>query len=97
MDKKLKARWVKALRSGKYKQGQGFLKSGGEFCCLGVLRDIVHPRSKLANGSVLHDRHLQEFGLTSFLQAHLAAMNDGSPYERRRSFAEIATWIEKNL
>jgi len=32
--------WVEALRSGKYKQGQGFLKCDDSFCCLGVLQLI---------------------------------------------------------
>lgn len=33
--------WVKALRSGKYKQGKGMLKSkDGEYCCLGVACDL---------------------------------------------------------
>jgi hypothetical protein len=29
-------KWVAALRSGKYKQGSGGLKSGSSYCCLGV-------------------------------------------------------------
>lgn len=36
-------RWVKALRSGKYKQGQQRLKTLNgvpKFCCLGVLCDL---------------------------------------------------------
>lgn len=39
MDKKLKAKWVKALLSGKYPQGSGALyeKMHGGYCCLGVL------------------------------------------------------------
>lgn len=33
-----------ALRSGKYEQGQGKLRSNhNEFCCLGVLCDLVDP------------------------------------------------------
>lgn len=33
--------WVAALRSGKYKQGQRYLRScNDEYCCLGVLADI---------------------------------------------------------
>lgn len=32
--------WLKALRSGKYKQGRGALKQGDLFCCLGVACDI---------------------------------------------------------
>lgn len=41
MDPELKTKWVKALRSGRYKQTQQQLKSieGGKpyYCCLGVL------------------------------------------------------------
>lgn len=38
----IKTQWLEALRSGKYKQGTRFLRSpGDEFCCLGVLCDLV--------------------------------------------------------
>lgn len=44
MDAELKTKWVEALRSGKYKQGEGYLSrvdNGAEkFCCLGVVFDI---------------------------------------------------------
>lgn len=41
MKKEIADKWVAALRSGKYKQGEGFLRKGeNEFCCLGVLCDI---------------------------------------------------------
>lgn len=44
MDKKLKQTWVKALRSGKYQQGKETLRTASnEFCCLGVLCDLVYP------------------------------------------------------
>ena len=29
-------KWVAALRSGRYKQGLGWLNRGGRYCCLGV-------------------------------------------------------------
>jgi len=29
-------KWVKALRSGEFKQGTGYLRKGDKFCCLGV-------------------------------------------------------------
>lgn len=41
MKTKYKRKWIKALRSGKYKQGTDYLKRGDEFCCLGVLCDLV--------------------------------------------------------
>lgn len=38
----LKAKWLQALRSGKYKQGQNALRTADNcFCCIGVLADIV--------------------------------------------------------
>lgn len=33
--------WVKALRSGDYKQGRGKLRDGSLFCCLGVACDLA--------------------------------------------------------
>ena len=53
MDTKTKNKWLKALRSGEYKQGSGALretttdtevKGGDQYCCLGVLCDIVEPK-----------------------------------------------------
>lgn len=41
MKKSIMKRWVKALRSGKYKQTGGFLRDGDGFCCLGVLCDLA--------------------------------------------------------
>lgn len=42
MDKAVKKRWLKALRSGSYAQGAGRLKNyENKFCCLGVLCDIL--------------------------------------------------------
>ncbi len=38
MDKEIKERWLRDLRSGEFKQGRGRLrKFNGEYCCLGVL------------------------------------------------------------
>lgn len=45
MNKQIKARWIKALRSGKYKQGVGVLRTeDNKYCCLGVLCDL-HSKS----------------------------------------------------
>jgi len=40
MNKEIKDKWVKALRSGEYEQGRGCLKKYDTYCCLGVLCDI---------------------------------------------------------
>lgn len=42
LDPEVKAKWVEALRSGRYKQGQHVLQTpDGKFCCLGVYCDIA--------------------------------------------------------
>lgn len=43
MREDIKQRWVAALRSGKYCQTRGYLRSpfGEKYCCLGVLTDIA--------------------------------------------------------
>jgi hypothetical protein len=49
MKPEIKKQWVAALRSGKYNQGSGRLKSydndEAAFCCLGVLCDL-HAKSE---------------------------------------------------
>jgi hypothetical protein len=45
MDAELKAKWVKALRSGEYEQTSGALRDkyrgGCAYCCLGVLAEVL--------------------------------------------------------
>lgn len=41
MKQAVKDKWVKALRSGKYRQGRGSLQVNDAFCCLGVLCDLA--------------------------------------------------------
>lgn len=55
MNRKLKAKLLRALRSGAYEQGDSYLVNheGTKFCCLGVLADIqgcVWEESKYDNG-----------------------------------------------
>jgi len=50
MKKNDAVKWVNALRSGKYKQGNGYLynKEDDSYCCLGVLNKIMpykYPRT----------------------------------------------------
>lgn len=49
MDKDLKVKWLKALRSGKYKQAKFSLHSKHHdgYCCLGVLCEVAKIPSKL--------------------------------------------------
>ncbi len=41
MNAEIKARWLDALKSGKYKRGTGFLSYDGRHCCLGVLCELA--------------------------------------------------------
>lgn len=41
MDAVVKQDWVKALESGEYEQGHGYLNNHGKYCCLGVLCDLA--------------------------------------------------------
>ena len=99
MNKKLKAKWVAALLSEDYEQGQGLLRGAGKFCCLGVLRHVNDPKDKTkwttSYGEaldLLSLERLRSFGLTDGIQRQLGAMNDlGVP------FPMIAGFIQETL
>lgn len=46
MNQQIKARWVEALRSGKYGQTSSYLYDSQGFCCLGVLCDLYNQEQK---------------------------------------------------
>ena len=109
MDKNLKSKWIKALRSGRYRQGQDGLRSGGKYCCLGVLAQIngakwIERKPFIGERSV-GDRNSPEgflspafCGLRTSTQGTLANMNDGNTKDgNARSFKQIADYIEKRL
>ena len=108
MRKELKEKWLEALRSGKYKQGRGKLRSvDNEFCCLGVLCDVsgqgewdkkteAHYWYGQGNkwGTYGLPLFMNEFtGLTMGTEETLFALND----VEKLSFNEIADWIEENV
>ena len=93
LDPVKKKKWVKALRSGKYKQQrEGFLKKDGAYCCLGVACSI-----KVTKPFNNESMSLSGFTSCRFLpediQEKLQLMND----KKGKSFEQIANWIEKNL
>lgn len=101
MDAEIKAKWVAALRSGKYAQGNAGLRNGNRFCCLGVLADVCGVKwlaRTEANGWYDADKngiggyYGESAGLSIHDQRTLAQLNDvGKP------FTEIADYIEANL
>lgn len=103
MNAELKAKWIEALRSGKYKQGaEGLQSSNGTFCCLGVLCDQFDPTgwnpsrefvfAADSRMMFLPDSLADHIGIEFVIQEHLAHRNDaGEP------FVAIADWIEQNI
>lgn len=108
MNKEIKEKWIKALRSGEYKQGKNVLRRrDNTFCCLGVLCDLyIKETGKLQWKDSDHEYLFQIDENTCFLpldvrkwsdltqkRATLMEMND----ELDKSFNEIADYIEKEL
>lgn len=108
MNPELKAKWVEALRSGKYTQTDAFLRRGDEYCCLGVLCDISGkaqwgsisdyvnifvPGGGLSDTSgTLLESFTDSIGLPRSVHDELYTMNDEG-----KTFPEIADYIEANL
>ena len=56
MHKNIMEKWVRALRSGKYKHGRCQLNSGNAYCCLGVLCEMFIAEGGTLNVRCLHRR-----------------------------------------
>jgi hypothetical protein len=75
MKKDIAKKWVKALRSGKYKQGKSFLKQFNnkgqpKHCCLGVLCELYNDTMKKNHKKTISvkcrdDSHL-DYGYVTF-------------------------------
>lgn len=102
MEPALKAKWVDALRSGKYTQGHGYLLKDSKFCCLGVLLEIQGFNIK-AEMPDLDQRMTvclpKEYsgGMPTKFACDLGNRNDGSLNYSAHTFPEIALIIEDNL
>lgn len=101
MNTTIKAKWLAALRSGKYQQGTGVLKNGDHFCCLGVLCSIAGVERDEENGWFIWRKEKghatlpygfgRSVGVSDDAESTLAVMNDDG-----KSFAQIADYIEKH-
>jgi hypothetical protein len=112
LDPELKAKWLDALRSGKYKQGQAVLRTSEEcFCCLGVLGDIAAPTLWATTITSENEAHISCYAFASLHDNEMLreewladhgltidqAVNLASMNDCGKSFAEIADFIEANL
>ena len=109
MNKSLKKKWTKALRSDEYVQGEGRLvmpcKDYDEFCCLGVLADTMGVEFEEIDGysglviagtpcnTTLPKPLLEKAGLNFGEQSELIYLNDLDCLD----FNRIADWIDENL
>ena len=105
MKKRIKNKWVKALRSGEYNQCAGKLVTerclGDSFCCLGVLTNLYVEEKGNAKEAWYPIGTLSEVVMKwadmkskggQFRGSTLIHLNDTERY----SFKEIATVIEDN-
>lgn len=99
MDAAIKAKWLEALRSGEYRQGEGTFVDEGKHCCLGVLCEVVGkpPMLKGAKGYGFSNYEAIDGVLERSPASLLERMNDGVGRYRKRTFPEIADWIEEHL
>lgn len=104
MDAELKAKWVKALRSGEYQQITRHLKTGDGHCCLGVLCEVagltIDGRDGvLDENGVPADYQPIERLFGDFDYGELTSRNDGNKIAKieRHTFAQIADYIEREL
>jgi hypothetical protein len=92
MDKKLKAKWIKALRSGRYKPTQGDLHADGRFCCLGVLCMVAGAKRADISGFG-YPREIEGFEglIPDEVAKALAHMNDMQAGENKTPETEYGT------
>lgn len=102
MNKWVKRKWLKALRSGEYTKGTGHLGNKFGYCCLGVLAcemvpefthtDDVHRVVVDGGRHYLPDDLTLLYGLSREEAGRLADINDVSV-----DFRRVISYIEENL
>jgi len=103
MNRELRNKWIEALRSGEYKQGQNMLVVAEEgvekHCCLGVLCKVLGlPDARIGRYATLlafqdgFESDNLDIGLPRDEREYLANMNDDG-----HTFWQIADYVEKNL
>lgn len=97
-----KQKWVAALRSGEYKQGQSLLLNGdNEYCCLGVACKVAGYTDKTIRNSEGYIKktlthvpiELRGLDPDNALVEKLIGFND----DKEWSFNRIAAYVERYL
>lgn len=108
MPKALLAKWLEALRSGKYEQGKGRLHTGcRRYCCLGVLQHVKDGKVELIDDIGIA-RALPSAEWLEKAEVHFGAGRERIPFlprlkmnaasandEGNKTFLEIADAIEE--
>lgn len=106
MDQEFKSKWCAALRSGEYKQGEGRLRRGNTFCCLGVAADLIDPDAWYEEKGGFLWRGTGSYGTCNYLplvEAEKIGLEGeiqdilGEKNDRGYDFIRVADWIEANL
>lgn len=100
MKKAIADKWVKALRSGEFEQGQGALKANNKYCCLGVLQELTGILANKDDEEYLDSLNAYEVcRLKSNSMKTLAHLNDenlwnedGTKGVLKNTFNDIATY-----
>lgn len=100
-------RWLKALRSRKYKQTTGTLRSFDEdtnkaaFCCLGVLCDVVDPQQRVQlrwhDDGVATEEIWAKLGVDKKKMSRLTTICTEWNDSQCNSFYQIARKLERRL
>lgn len=93
-EKQFKKAWVKALRSGRYKQGkEELLSRNNEYCCLGVGCRVLG----IKKSTILHETYPSEINIEFPIKkidkkefVNIGVLNDEGGY----TFEEISYFIE---
>lgn len=106
----LKREWVKALRSGEYRQTTRRLHDDNGFCCLGVLADIAvdgyWARDEDVGDWILVDEGNGERMSEGLIDLNVASKIGVKKYQEKLAnlndlnqltFPQIADWIEENI
>lgn len=107
MKKHVAIKWVTALRSKQFKQGQSYLCSVNKYCCLGVLCEIAPKNLKLKKekgGGVTYFNgekfdipyEVQEWADMRTNYGQTASSSLSNMNDTGSSFSEIADYIERN-
>ncbi len=96
-----RVKWLEALKSGKYKQTTGKLKSHGRYCCLGVWGKISTWDNCNFNNEYLSDAGLKSLNMTVAQADKATQLNDGADdgyyivNNKSSTFKEIEAYFRK--